>query len=63
MTTNDKYHETEEGFFRNEKTPDVKRSRLHWSRLKSLEEIRRAISDLREKQNQRNEQYRRSHGG
>ena len=43
--------------------PDAKhKSRVDWPRVQSVQNARQSVAELREQQNQRNEEYRRSHG-
>ena len=60
---NSNYQETDERYERRPGAPDAKhKSRISWIRVRNLERIRQDIAELRERQNQRNEEYRRTHG-
>jgi hypothetical protein len=64
MPTNPNYHETSDGWERKSDAPDAKHpSRINWDRIQRVNDARQGVSDLRQKQDQRNEEYRRKHGG
>lgn len=63
-TTNPNYEETAEGWQRKPDAPDAKHtSRIDWHGGDSLRNAREGVSDLRQKQDERNEEYKRKHGG
>lgn len=62
-TKNSNYQETEEGWSRRDDAPDAQHtSRINWGRVESVSNARQGVSDLRQKQNERNEEYKRSRG-
>lgn len=62
MPTNSNYQETNEGWERKSDAPNAQHeSRINWGRVDSVNNARQGVSDLREKQNQRNEEHRKSH--
>ena len=62
MPTNNNYEERDGGMWRKKSAPDAKHeSRINWGRLSSVKEARESVSELRQRQNERNEEYKRSH--
>jgi hypothetical protein len=62
-TKNSNYRETPDGWERRPDAPDVKSpSRINWGRVQSVNNARQGVSELRQRQNERNEEYRRKHG-
>lgn len=63
MADNSNYQEVNGGLWRKPEAPDARhKSRLNWKRQENLDAIRQGISELRRRQNERNEEYRRRHG-
>lgn len=61
---NKNYQETEKVWECKPDAPDAKHeSRIDWSRVQSVDSARQGVSELRREQNERNEDYRRKHGG
>lgn len=61
-TQNSNYEESDDGYVRRNDAPDAKhKSRISWRRMENLQTIRSSVSELRRKQNERNEEYRRTH--
>ena len=63
MADNPNYQQQNGGWVRNPNAPDAgHKSRINWDRMKSVENAQEAVRKQREIQNQRNEEYRRTHG-
>ena len=63
MADNPNYVQKNGGWVRNSNAPDEgHKSRLNWKRQENLQKIREGVAEARQKQNQRNEEYRRTHG-
>jgi hypothetical protein len=62
-TKNPNWKETPEGYVRDENATPTKGQPINWNRADSVQQIRQSVAELREQQNQRNEEYRRKHGG
>lgn len=61
--SNSNYEERNGGMWRKPEAPDARHeSRIKWKRQENLEVIRQSISELRRRQNERNEEYKRRHG-
>ena len=64
MQDNPNYVLVNSEWVRRPDAPDAKhKSRVDFNRMDNLEQIRAAIAEARKKQNQINEEYRRSHNG
>ncbi len=59
--TNPNWIETEEGWERNPSGTPAQGVQIDWGRIDSVKEAREGVSDLRERQNQRNEEYKKNH--
>jgi hypothetical protein len=63
MSGNSNYEETESGWNRKPTAPDAKhKSRINWLRVESVDNARSGVSELRKRQNERNEEHRKKHG-
>lgn len=59
---NNAWEEKEDGWHRRDDAPPSKPT-IDWGRRESVQNAREGVSDLRQKQNERNEEYKRKHGG
>ena len=59
--TNPNWIETDEGWERNPSS-NQQGANINWERVESVRSAREGGSDLRERQNQRNEEYKKSRG-
>lgn len=59
---NPNWVETDQGWERNPSGSSAQGSSPNWGRADSVKNAREGVQDLRERQNQRNEEYKKKHG-
>lgn len=63
MADNPNYVQTSTGWVRKEGAPDAAhKSRINWDRVQSVENARKGVSELRQKQDAANKAHKEKHG-